>query len=79
MDLIYRKSYEECKDSGFDGQIDDENSKAALRMSAEIDDIFECMGYPQTISNIEKNVRSCYDNIFLNLELMTGYLNLLFV
>ena len=30
MAIIYPKSHVECRDSVFDGQINDENSKAAL-------------------------------------------------
>ena len=33
MALIYPKSYVECSDSVFDGQINYENSKAALGMN----------------------------------------------
>ena len=33
MALIYPKSHIECRDSVFDGQINDENSKAALGMN----------------------------------------------
>ena len=38
MALIYLKSYLECSDSIFDGHINDENSKAGLRINLG----FEC-------------------------------------
>ena len=41
MALIYPKSYVECGDSVFDGQINDENSKAALGMNLG----FECRNW----------------------------------
>ena len=47
MALIYPKPHAYCKESDFDGQINEENWKAALgilTLTAEIDDKFECMG-----------------------------------
>ena len=38
MAHIYSKSYVECRGSVFDGQINDENSKAALGLNLD----FEC-------------------------------------
>ena len=53
MAVIYPKSHVEGRYSVFDGQINDENSKAALGMNLGFDcksyDKFGCMGYPQTI------------------------------
>ena len=55
MALIYPKSHTECRDSVFDGQINDQISKAALGMnlafSAKIDDKFGCMGVPSNNRN----------------------------
>ena len=36
MVLIYPKSHVECRDSVFDGQINEENSKAALGMNLDL-------------------------------------------
>ena len=47
MALTYPKSRVECGDGVFDGQINDENSYAAL---SKIDDKFGCMGYPPSIA-----------------------------
>ena len=41
MALIYSKSHAECKDSVFDGQEKDYNSKAALGMNIS----FECKNW----------------------------------
>ena len=58
MALIYPKSHAECRDSVFDGQINDKISKAALGMNLG----FQCKklminsdtwGYPQTIAIFE--------------------------
>ena len=47
------------------------------RLSTYVDK-FECMGYPQTTSIIDK-ITPGYVNIFLNLDLMSVYLNLPFL
>ena len=54
MALIYLISHVECRESVFDEQINEENSKAALGMDicfAEINDKYGCIEprYPQTM------------------------------
>ena len=69
MALIYPKSHAKCRDSVFDGQINDYISKTALRMnlafSAKIDDKFGCMGVPSNNRNFRIQVQAQAMLIFL--------------
>ena len=67
MAVIYLKSHVEGRYRVYDGQINDENSKAALGMNLGFDcknfDRFGCMGYPQKLLFSNKSSRLYYVNI----------------
>ena len=63
MALIYPKSHAECRDSVFDGQINDLISKAALGMN--LDDKFGCMGVPSNNRNFRIQLQAQALLIFL--------------